>query len=243
MTGYSGTHHRHIVKRFDEELASLRSLMLEMGGMVEGQIGKAVTALLEEDLEAAQEVIDQDHVVNGLDVRADEEITTLLARRQPMGWDLRMVMSIAKAVTDLERMGDEAEKIARMTLHMYDGDQPLPRKQLLHDVRKIGALASHMLRDCLDAFARLDVEKAVAVAQLDLDLDAEYQAGQRRIMTYVMEDARTIGTAMDVMWIIKALERVGDHAKNISEYVVYLVQGKDVRHISPSKLAENVLDG
>jgi len=241
MSTTTPTTHKHIVKRFDEQLAQLRSLMLEMGGLVEDQINRALAAIATEDVEAAREVIARDHEVNGLDVKADEEIVNLLALRQPMGPDLRMVVSIAKAVTDLERIGDEAEKIARRTVHIYSGDHNPPKKHLLRDVKVMGTLASTMVHDALDAFARLDVEKAVAVAQGDAELDQAFQAALRGLMTYIMEDSRIIGQAMDVVWMTKALERIGDHAKNIAEYVVFLVQGKDVRHASVHTLAKDVL--
>ena len=237
-----GTQHRHIVKKFDDELSALRSLMLEMGGLVEDQIQRAVNALFDGDVAAAERIVERDREVNSYDVRADEEIVSLLALRQPMGWDLRMVMSIAKAVTDLERIGDEAEKIARMTIDIYNQDARPPPKQIMRDVKPVAALASNMLRESLDSFARLDVEKAVEIARLDQDLDSEFKNSLRAMMTYIMEDSRIIGQAMHIVWVIKALERIGDHCKNISEYVVFLVKGKDVRHVSPDAMVRDVLE-
>lgn len=240
MSGPQG--HRHIVRSFDEQLSKLRSLMLEMGGLVEDQVRRAQEALFAGDVEAAREVIARDQAVNGLEVRVDEEIVNMLALRQPMGGDLRTIVSIAKAVTDLERIGDEAEKIARMTVNMYSEDLAPPKKRLLRNVRKMSKTASEILRDGLDAFARLDVERAVEAARLDTELDQEFQTALRELMTYIMEDPRVIGHAMKIVWVIKALERIGDHSKNIGEYAIYLVKGKDVRHIGPDALAKDILE-
>ncbi|HXH02765.1 MAG TPA: phosphate signaling complex protein PhoU [Candidatus Competibacteraceae bacterium] len=220
----------HIVKKYDQQLSHLRSLVLEMGGLVEDQIARAVRALDEEDLDTAREVIARDHQVNALEVKVDEETTQLLALRQPLGIDLRMIMSMAKTVTDLERIGDEAEKIARMTVHMYGDDGSIPNSLLLRDVGTMARLASGMLRGALDALARLDTDKALEVAQGDDELDREFQSALRRLITFMMEDHRHIGHAIDVVFVIKALERIGDHSKNIAEHVIYLVQGKDIRH-------------
>jgi phosphate transport system protein len=234
--------HRHIVRSFDEQIAKLRSLMLEMGGLVEDQVRRAQEALFSGNVEAAREVIARDHIVNGLEVRIDEEIVSMLALRQPMGGDLRTIVSIAKAVTDLERIGDEAEKIGRMTVHMYSDDLAPPKKRLLRNVKKMSKTASEILRDSLDSFARLDVEKAIATARLDTELDQEFQTALRELMTYIMEDSRIIGQAMKIVWVIKALERIGDHSKNIGEYAIYLVKGKDVRHVSPDALDKDILE-
>ncbi len=232
----------HTVKRYDQQLGSLRSLVLEMGGLVEDQIQRAVQALLEEDLAVAREVVARDHVVNGFDVRADEEVVSLLALRQPMAGDLRMILSMAKTVTDLERIGDEAEKIARMAVRMYDGTSA-PNARLLRDVGGMAKLASMMLHGALDALARMDVERALEIAKGDDELDSEYQSALRRLVTFMMEDPRTIGHALDVLFIVKALERIGDHSKNIAEYVIYLVKGKDVRHTKLENLSADSLGG
>ena len=232
----------HTVKRFDQQLASLRSLVLEMGGLVEGQINRAVQALQDEDIAAAREVVARDHVVNGFDVRADEEVVNLLALRQPVGSDLRMVLSMAKTVTDLERIGDEAQKIARMVTQIYDGNSA-PNARLLRDVANMARLAANMLHGALDALARMDVDKAVEIACGDEELDSEFQSALRRLVTFMMEDPRTIGHAIDVLFMIKALERIGDHSKNIAEYVVYLVKGKDVRHVTIETLAAQGRNG
>jgi len=230
----------HTVKRFDQELESLRSLILEMGGLVEQQIRQAVEALSEEDLTLAQEVIDRDHKVNALEVKADEEVVNLIALRQPMAIDLRMIMSMSKAITDLERIGDEAERIARMTLYIYNESSSAPQTRLLRDVYSMSKLASSMLSECLDALARLDVEKAIAVTRGDKALDDEFNDGLRRLVTFMMEDPRIIGHATNVIFMIKALERIGDHSKNIAEYVIYMVKGKDIRHMDMTAVDHEV---
>ena len=235
------SHDAHTVKQFDVLLANLRNLVLEMGGLVEEQIQHAIQALDDEDLTAAREVVARDQVINGLQVKADEDCVSLIALRQPLGSDLRLIMSLSKIVTDLERIGDEAEKIARMTIKTYDGVSSPPSAKLLRGVAPMAKLAQNMLHGCLDALARLDVEKAVEVAQGDDELDQEFQSALRRLITYMMEDPRTIGHAINVIFIVKALERIGDHSKNIAEYLIYLVKGKDVRHVSMDVLVQDAL--
>lgn len=222
----------HTFKRFDQELKSLQAQVMEMGGLVETQIQQAVNALNEEDLDAAREVIANDHKVNALEVRVDEGIANLIALRQPMAGDLRTVMSLSKAVTDLERIGDEAERIARMTVHIYEASGGAPQSRLLRDVTSMARLAGDMLRGSLDALARQDVDKAVEITHGDNELDEQFRDGLRRQITFMMEDHRVIGHAIDVIFMIKALERIGDHAKNIAEYVIYMVKGKDIRHLN-----------
>jgi phosphate transport system protein len=220
----------HTVKQFDVQLANFRSMVLEMGGLVEDQIKRAVTALDEENVAAAREVIARDRLINGLQVKADEDTVSMIALRQPLGSDLRMIMSLSNTVTDLERIGDGAKKIARMTLQIYDGADSSPSAKLLRDVRPMAELAGDMLHDSLDALARLDVEKALTIIHSDDELDHEFQAALRRLITYMMEDPRTIGHAINVLFIIKALERIGDHCKNVAEHIVYLVEGKNIQN-------------
>jgi phosphate transport system protein len=220
----------HIVRRYDGELASLRLLVLEMGGLVLDQVRRAVAALDREDLSEAREVIARDHAVNAYDLRVDEASIRLLARRQPVAGDLRVIMSIAKAVADLERIGDEAAKIARITLHLFAAGASVPRRALLRDVRAMATLATRMLADVLRAFDEMDVQAALAVAAGDAELDREFRAASRRLSTYVMEDSRQLGHTINALTAVKALERIGDHAKNIAEYIVYLVTGQDIRH-------------
>ena len=233
---------KHTFKRFDQELAHLNKVVLRMGGLVGAQIAMAMSALRDADLDAARNVVARDHVVNFLDVQADEQIVNLLALRQPMGRDLRRILSLGKTVTDLERIGDEAERIARTTIDIYTSSNPPPDARLLSDAFRMSTLATRMLHDVLDALVRLDVEKAIEVARGDVELDSEFQAALRRLSTYIMEDARNVGHTINVIFIVKSLERIGDHSKNIAEYVVFLVKGKDVRHVSPESLDTEELD-
>ena len=237
------SHDAHTVKQFDVQLANLRNLVLEMGGLVEDQIQNAIKALNDEDVSAAREVIARDQIINGMQVKTDEDSVNLIALRQPLGSDLRLIMSLSKIVTDLERTGDEAEKIARMAVKIYDGDSNPPNAKLLRDVAPMAKQATSMLHSCLDALARLDVEQALEVAKGDDELDQEYQAALRRLITYMMEDPRTIGQAINILFIVKALERIGDHARNIAEYIIYLVKGKDVRHVNMETLVQDALKG
>jgi phosphate transport system protein len=208
---------------------------------VEDQIKRALAALDDEDVSAAREVIARDHLVNGLEVRADEESVNLIALRQPLGRDLRLIIALSKTVTDLERIGDEAERIARMVVHLYDTDNSPPSNRLFRDVLRLAELAEKMLRASLDAMARLDVQKAVEITQWDHELDGDFQYAMRNLTTFAMEDHRNIGHIIDVIFMLRALERIGDHAKNIGEYVIYLVRGKDIRHASTTELAQDVI--
>lgn len=232
----------HTVKRYDEALQHLRSQVMEMGGLVEDQIARALKALDDEDVSAAREVVGRDHRVNALEVSIDEECTQLLALRQPMAGDLRMIMVLSKSVTDLERIGDEAQKIARMVIQIYGSVSSPPSYRLFREVFSMGKLATGMLQGALDALARQDAERALEVARGDDDLDREFQSAVRHLSTYMMEDARIIGHAVNVVFMVKALERIGDHAKNIAEYTVYLIKGKDIRHTGPSEYT-NELEG
>ena len=230
-----------IIKSYDQALSHLRSLVLEMGGLVEDQITRAIKALNDEDIVAAREVIARDRAINDIDVKVDEKTFNLIAMRQPMASDLRLIMTMEKTVTDLERIGDEVKKIARMIVHIYDSEASPPSNRLFRDVFSMAKIASEMLRNSLDALARQDVDSAVAmITNGDEELNKEFQAGLRRLITYMMEDPRTIGHAINVLFIIKALERIGDHSKNITEYVVYLVKGKDVRHAKGADVADDV---
>ncbi len=227
--------HRHISQQFNTELQNLHQHVLEMGGLVQHQLANACTALINNDEELAEQVIVNDHSINTMEVNIDEECTHILARRQPAAGDLRMVMAVIKTITDLERIGDEAERIARMAAHksghlLHHHAQLLP--QLHVSIEHLSDLAQSMLKQSLDAFARMEVELAFMVAKRDLKLDQEYDAIIRQLITYMMEDPRAIPLALDVMWAARSLERVGDRACNICEYVIYFVKGKDVRHIN-----------
>ncbi len=224
----------HISKKFDAELEAVRSRVLQMGGLVEQQITRAMEVLANGDQKLADQVIADDHRVNALEVGIDDDCTHIIARRQPTASDLRMVMAVIKTITDLERIGDEAQKIARMAKQIHQGEVRITAK--IADVRIACNIALDMLRTSLDAFARLDVTGAAKVVRQDEEVDECFRAILRQLVTFMMEDPRTISSSIEVLFIAKAIERIGDHAKNMSEYVVYLVKGKDVRHITTEEL-------
>jgi phosphate transport system protein len=220
----------HTLKQFDTELEEIRSKVLQMGGLVEEQIVRALEALTTGNLTLAGKVMQNDHQVNALEVAIDEECSSVIARRQPAAKDLRMVMAVVKTITDLERIGDEAAKIARMTQAIYESDRPtIPR---VSEIQHVADIALGMLRSSLDAFARLDLTVAATVVRQDERVDKAFVSILRQLITFMMEDPRTISHSIEILFIAKAIERIGDHAKNMSEYVVYLVKGKDVRHTS-----------
>ena len=229
----------HTYKQFDAELESVRANVLKMGGLVEEQITNAVDALVKGDLELADRVDANDHNVNALEVAVDEECTNIIARRQPTASDLRMVLMVVKTITDLERIGDEAAKIARMAKLIHKAERiSLPR---FSEVKYMADLVLDMLRKALDGFARLDATKAVDIARADQQVDEEFRLNLRHLITFMMEDPRTISVFIDILFVTKAIERMGDHAKNMSEYVVYMVKGKDVRHTSMEEIEKEVL--
>ena len=228
---------QHISRKYNEELEDVRQRVLSMGGQVEEQIEKALEALSSMDEELSKTVIENDQLINSHEVSIDEECTRILAKRQPAAADLRLIVTVIKTITDLERVGDEAEKIARMANHMsLSLDHSMPTKEHFSSVMHLGKHVKGMLHDALDAFARLDVDAAVKTAQREKKADKEYNALTRQLVTYMMEDPRSISTVLDVTWAARALERIGDHARNICEYVIYLVKGKDVRHVSLSEM-------
>lgn len=220
---------QHISRRFNEDLERVRNRVLQMGGFVEQQVAQAVTSLVDGDTRLGEEVTRGDHKVNHMEVSIDEECSRILATRSPAASDLRLIVAIIKTITDLERIGDEAEKIAYIASRLAAMERPANRYR---EIKHLGRLVSEMVHDALDAFARLDAQAALKVARDDRVIDEEYESIQRQCMTFMMEDPRNIGRALDVMWVVRALERIGDHAKNICEYVVYMVHGKDIRHTS-----------
>ncbi len=226
---------QHISQQFDAELDNLRKRVFTMGGLVEQQVIHAVSALVEGNADLADEVVTNDYKVNALEVEIDEECTHIIARRQPAASDLRLVIAVIKTITDLERMGDQAEKVARMGRHLADMERP---SNGYIEIQSLGNNVQNMIHDALDAFVRMDADAAIAVAKQDLKIDQEYDGIMRQQMTFMMEDPRSIKRVLDVMWSARALERVGDHAKNICEYIIYLVKGKDVRHTSIEKIEE-----
>lgn len=220
----------HTVKGYDVDLAGLRIKLLEMGGLVLDQVQRAVGALVTADESAARAVLAREDEVNRYDLTIDEDSIALIARRQPMGSDLRAIISIARAVSDLERVGDEAKKIAYAALG-GDGKRNVKlAAQLARDARHMARFAVGMLRDALDSFDRMDAVRGVEVARRDAELNAEFQSAVRRLVTQVMEDPRRLAPVLDAVTVLKALEHVGDHAKNIARHVLYLVEGRDVRH-------------
>ncbi|MEO6696630.1 MAG: phosphate signaling complex protein PhoU [Gammaproteobacteria bacterium] len=219
----------HISRQYNEELEDIRTRVLQMGGLVEKHTEQALAALMKSDAELGESVSTNDYLVNKMEVGIDEECNHIIARRQPAASDLRLVMTVIKIINDLERIGDEADKIARMAVRLAG------EERLKNDYMEIQYLGNHvkgMVHDALDAFARLDTEAALRVAREDRQVDKEYEGVMRQMITYMMEDPRTITRALNVIWAARALERIGDHARNICEYVIYLVKGKDIRHIS-----------
>ncbi len=230
--------HTHISHQYNAELEDIRSKVLQMGGLVEHQIEQALRALTSGDTLLGEAVIMNDAKVNQLDVTIDEECNHIIARRQPAASDLRLVMAVIKTITDLERIGDEAEKIARMAVKLAQEERPK------NNYAEIGALGSHvrdMVHEALDAFARMDIEAAVKTAHEDRKIDQKYDGVMRQMITFMMEDPRTITRALDVIWAARALERIGDHARNICEYIVYFVKGKDVRHTTLEQIERDIL--
>ncbi|MDQ5887478.1 MAG: hypothetical protein RL210_612 [Pseudomonadota bacterium] len=229
----------HIYRQFDTELETVRARVLQMGGLVEKQIADAIEAMSNGDLELMNKVEEEDRRVNAFDVSIDEMCQHIIARRQPAATDLRMVMTVIKTTTDLERIGDEAKKIARMSKMIYEGERiNMPR---FREIRHMATLVLDMLHKALDAFARLDLAEAAQVVRADLHVDEEYRLIIRHLITFMMEDPRTISTSLETLSIAKALERIGDHAKNMCEYIVYLVKGKDVRHTSVEEIEREAL--
>jgi len=218
----------HLSRQFDEDLSGLRTHVLEMGGLVEAQIRAAIEAYASGEIGPVGDIVGRDRQVNDFEKLIDDETIHVVARRQPTASDLRLVMGVTKIVTDLERIGDEAKKIAKGARRVHESGNPsIPRGT---DVRHAAEAAVTMLRQALDSFARLDVDVAGRVISADASVDAEFKALVRQLITYMMEDPRTISTAIDVVWIGRAIERIGDHAKNIAEHVIYIAEGRDIRH-------------
>jgi phosphate transport system protein len=224
----------HTSKQFDAELEDVRTRVLQMGGLVEEQIRRAADALATGDMAEIAAIQDNDHRVNAMEVELDESCSHIIARRQPAAGDLRLLIAVIKTITDLERIGDEAEKIARMAKLIHDAERMyMPRIEIRH----VATLALAMLRKSLDAFARLDVKAAQEVVEQDRAVDSEFRSILRQLITFMMEDPRTISRCLEVLFVAKALERIGDHAKNMAEYVVYMVEGRDVRHMRSDAIA------
>lgn len=230
-------HSHHISQKFNDELEHIKKLLLEMGGLVESQVGDSIKAIMEADSQLAIKVTATDKRINQMEIDIDEECTCIIARRQPAASDLRFIISVSKVVTDLERIGDESAKIARQAIKLCESGEA-PRGYV--EIRHIGDRVRRMTQESLTAFARLDMDAALAVAQEDTNVDREYETAMRELVTYMMEDPASIKRVMNIIWSLRALERIGDHARNIAESVIYIVKGKDVRHISVDELATRV---
>lgn len=227
---------KHLSSQFDEDLAEVSARVLKMGGLVESQTRNAIAAMLRGNSQQAQEVLVEEGKVNEMEKSIDDLLISVIAKRQPTARDLRLIMGVSKVAANLERAGDEAEKMARMVLSLDKKGiiQHLPVRQL--DIAM--DLAASQLRKVLDAFARLDTAAAVEIIKADDKMDAEYEGFVRTLITHMMEDPRTIGASIDLLFMAKALERVGDHAKNIAEQVIFIVEGEDVRHTHPDEIEE-----
>ena len=225
---------KHLSTQFDNELTSLSSQVMEMGGLVESQIRQAIYSLSQFNMEAAEQVSANESRVNSMEIDIDHALSSIIARRQPTARDLRLLIAISKTTANLERVGDEAEKIARMVRSIIKSGAPrsLPSMEL----RVAADLASGLLNKALDAFARLDVSAAVAILKEDDLIDQEFDGFVRKLVTYMMEDPRTISPSLDLLFLAKAIERIGDHSKNIAEFIIYVVKGEDVRHSTMEKI-------
>jgi phosphate transport system protein len=230
---------QHISHKYNEELEHLRSRVLEMGGLVESQCTKALKSLVKGKAELAEKVATSDYKVNELEVAINAECTDILARRQPAASDLRMLVAIIRMTADLERIGDEAEKIGRLAMKLADGHE---KQSYYLEPQHLGDSVLEMLRGALDAFARLDVEAAIDVAGRDPEIDREFESLTRTLITHMMEQPRAVKSMLRVNWCARALERIGDHAVNICEEVVFLVKGSDVRHLSHEEIRSKYLD-
>ena len=227
----------HISKRFDNELEDIRHQVLAMGGLVETQVANGLRGLFESDSDIARRVVQDDNKVNRMEVNIDDQCLKILARRQPAASDLRLVIAIIKTINDLERIGDQAQKLGRNQLELINDDAGSSHCMKLEH---LGDLVSKMLNKALDSFARMDVDEALKTIALDEKINAEFDGMMRQLITHMMEDPRTIRNALRVSWCARALERIGDHSKNICEHVVFLVRGKDVRHIGLKEQVEMV---
>ncbi|MEQ8407722.1 MAG: phosphate signaling complex protein PhoU [Gammaproteobacteria bacterium] len=239
MNSKAGNHGHHISQQFNAELEAIKKRMLEMGGAVEQQLSDAMVSITSADSGLGARVMKEDDAIDELEVSIDEECSLILARRQPAASDLRLVLAIIKTVRDLERIGDESSKIARMAVKLSEeGEFPEGFVEFKH----LGDRVSNMVNMALDAFARYDAEEALKVAQTDREVDREYGSAMRSMITYMMEDQRSISRILNLLWALRALERIGDHAKNIAEHVIYLVKGTDVRHEKLEDVAEQIVD-
>jgi phosphate transport system protein len=231
---------KHLSTQFDAELSTVSSRVLEMGGMAESQVAQAVYALAQFSGETATQVLQQEERINQLEVEIDRELTAIIARRQPTARDLRLLISVSKSIANLERVGDEAARIARTVQRLINTGVSSRLRLPVADLSFEADLAIAQLRKSLDAFARLDTTKALEVLKADDQIDQEFDGLLRKLITYMMEDPRTISSSIDLVFVAKAIERVGDHAKNLAEAVIYVVKGEDVRH-NPVSTVESMV--
>ena len=224
----------HIYTQYDTDLETIRAKVLEMGGIVEEQLTDSVSSLMNADAKLADSVIKKDERVNSLESEIDEACSEIIAKRSPIASDLRNVLMMLRIITDLERIGDEASKIAKATQRIYEKDRM--SKPQTKEIQSIYEKLQYMLRTALNSFARLDVTETVAVLESDKEVDGEYRAYMRQLLTYMLEDPRTISLSLELMFVAKSLERIGDHSKNVSQNVIYTVKGKDVRHSSINEI-------
>ena len=228
---------QHISRQFNDEMEDIRSKVLAMGGLVEQQVDLATKAFMGYDMESAETVVQQDQLVNELEKNIDHECTEIMAKRQPTAFDLRMLIATIKIITDLERIGDEAARIAKMTMRLEGADY---YQDKYYEIEHLLELVKDMLNGALDAYARTDVEDIVAITAQDAKVDREYTSITRQLITQMMENPRNITRALDMLWTARALERIGDHSCNVCEQVIYMVKGKDVRHVSREELEKTV---
>jgi phosphate transport system protein len=234
--------HAHTVRNFDAELEALRQLVLKMGQLVVQQVSDSLDALLEDKVSLARMVQRREDWVDAMEIEADDRIVDLLVKRQPVGPDLRAILSLGRSARDLERMADEGERISRATIEGHEKSPAFkPGAELLRDVGPMGELALELVRGALQALTQLDVDQALAVKRRDDDLDGHFRSALRRLATFIMEDSRTVGHVIATTFVLKSLERIGDHATNIAEHVIYLIRGKDVRHLGSSDEVEKAL--
>lgn len=229
--------HQHISRQFNQELEDLRKDVMTMGGLAEQMIADAITALIEGESARAEQVIENDHQVNQMEKQIDQQCIQILARRQPTASDLRLVMAIIKTVNDLERVGDEAEQIAKMAIRLVSRDRP---RGNYRELETMGTHVRAMIRDALNGFARLEPEVAIALKRQDQKVDSEYEAILRQYYSYLVEEPRNTSRILDSIWVARSLERIGDHAKNIGEYIVYMVEGKDIRRASAEEIEQSL---
>jgi len=232
---------RHLSTQFDAELSGISTRVLEMGGMVESQVARSVHALVTFSSDVASEVLVTEARVNQTEIEIDLDLSTIIARRQPTARDLRLLIAISKTIANLERVGDEAARIARTVQRLVNSGVSTRLRLPVNDLAYEAELAVSQLRKALDAFARLDVDRAVEVLKRDDLIDQEFEGLMRKLITFMMEDPRTISQSLEILWIAKAIERIGDHAKNMAEQVIYIVKGTDVRHTTVEELEREAL--